>query len=107
MPKISTARCSAERSSPGPDHGETIAPGRSPVAGLMSASFNLPSAGPPTFLTVGIGATVAKLAAAGGSSCLDPMEVPGKGSPGLAVDPSGAAFGYMAAAAAPRLRGDR
>lgn len=70
--------------SAGPDYGGYInaAKGGHPVAGLMAnrPEFQSPDGWATYFHTVDIGATVAKLAAAGGSSCLDPMEVPGKAS---------------------------
>lgn len=83
--------------SAGPEYGGyinvTIA-GR-PVAGLMANNpeWQGPDAWTTYFHTADINATVAALTAAGGSSCLGPMQIPAKGTMSMAVDPSGAAFG--------------
>jgi uncharacterized protein len=45
------------------------------------------------FHTADINATMSAVTAAGGSTCLDTMEVPAKGYMSLATDPSGAFFG--------------
>jgi predicted enzyme related to lactoylglutathione lyase len=91
----------------GPDYGGYINASKDghPVAGLM---FNDPQwrapesdvAGPAApdgwstyFHTADINATVAASRAAGGTSCVEPMEVKGKGWMAMGTDPSGAFFG--------------
>jgi predicted enzyme related to lactoylglutathione lyase len=83
--------------SAGPEYGGYVNAAKDgrPVAGMMA---NRPEFGSPDnwatyFHTADIDATLAAAKAAGGSVCLDPMEVPAKGHMCLAVDPSGAFFG--------------
>lgn len=45
------------------------------------------------FHTADIDATVSALTAAGGSSCIEPMEIPAKGFMSMATDPTGAPLG--------------
>jgi uncharacterized protein len=83
--------------SAGPEYGGYINAARDghPVAGLMA---NRPESGSPDnwatyFDTTDINATLSAVTAAGGSVCLEAMEVPAKGFMSVAVDPSGAFFG--------------
>lgn len=81
----------------GPQYGGYINAARDgrPVAGLMpnNPEWNAPDAWTTYFHTADIDATVAALVAAGGSSCVAPMEVPAKGFMSMATDPTGAFFG--------------
>lgn len=83
--------------SAGPEYGGYInaASSEHPVAGLMSNNpqFQSPDGWSTYFHTADINATVSALTAAGGKSCIPPMEVPGKGFMSMATDPSGASFG--------------
>jgi predicted enzyme related to lactoylglutathione lyase len=83
--------------SAGPEYGGYVNAAKNghPVAGLMAKN---PESGSPDgwttyFHTADINATVSALTAAGGSSCLGPMEVPAMGFMSMATDPTGAAFG--------------
>ncbi|MGZ8801728.1 MAG: VOC family protein [Mycobacterium sp.] len=83
--------------SAGPDYGGYInafSDGR-PVAGLMhnDPQWNMPDGWTTYFHTADIAATVAGVTAAGGSSCMAPMEVKDKGWMAMATDPAGAFFG--------------
>lgn len=81
----------------GPDYGgyvNVLKDGR-PVAGLMhnDPQWNAPD-GWTTYLHTGdIHATLAKATAAGGTSCVAPMEVKDKGWMAMLTDPTGAPFG--------------
>ena len=83
--------------SAGPDYGGYINAAKDghPVAGMMANNpeWQSPDNWATYFHTADINATVAKVTAAGGSSCVDPMEVPAKGFIAMATDPSGAFFG--------------
>lgn len=83
--------------SAGPEYGGYINAAKDgyPVAGMMGNRPELqsPDSWTTYFHTADINATVSALTAAGGSSCLAPMEVLDKGFMCLAVDPSGALFG--------------
>jgi uncharacterized protein len=66
-----------------------------PVAGLMA---NRPEAGTPdrwsTYLhTADVDASIAKVHAAGGSTCLEPMDIPATGRMAFVIDTAGAVFG--------------
>ncbi|GJF16676.1 hypothetical protein NGTWS0302_16330 [Mycolicibacterium cyprinidarum] len=83
--------------SAGPDYGgyvNAFSDGR-PVAGLMRSDpqWNAPDAWTTYIHTDEIKSTVATAIAAGGSSCVDPMEVKDKGWMGMLTDPAGAFFG--------------
>ncbi|MDT5225722.1 MAG: uncharacterized protein QOG19_3129 [Mycobacterium sp.] len=83
--------------SAGPDFGGYInaAKDGQPVAGLMANNpdWQTPDNWATYFHTADINATVSAITAAGGSGCLEPMEIPTKGYMAIATDPSGAAFG--------------
>jgi uncharacterized protein len=83
--------------SAGPEYGgyvNAFKDGR-PVAGLMGNTPEMTSPdGWTTYLhTADINATVAVATAAGGVSCVAPMEIKDKGWMGLLTDPTGAFFG--------------
>jgi uncharacterized protein len=70
--------------------------GKMPVAGLMrnDPQWNAQKDGWTTYLhTADIHATVTAATAAGGTSCVAPMEVPEKGWMALGTDPSGGFYG--------------
>jgi uncharacterized protein len=82
--------------SAGPEYGGYInasIDGR-PVAGLMynDPQWNAPDAWTTFFHTSDIKATVNAVTTAGGSSCIEPMEVKDKGWMAMATDPAGAFF---------------
>lgn len=81
----------------GPEYGGYVNAAKDghPVAGLMANNpeWNAPDAWSTYFHTADIDATVAALVAAGGSSCVAPMEVPAQGFMSMATDPTGAFFG--------------
>jgi uncharacterized protein len=83
--------------SAGPEYGGYINAAKDgrPVAGLMAnrPEFQTPDNWATYFHTADINATVSAVAAAGGASCMGPMEVPAKGHMSLATDPSSAFFG--------------
>jgi uncharacterized protein len=83
--------------SAGPDYGGYINAAKDgrPVAGLMANNpdWQAPDNWATYFHTADIHATAAAVTAAGGTGCLDPMEVPAKGVMAQAIDPSGAFFG--------------
>lgn len=81
----------------GPEYGgyvTALLDGR-PVAGLMvnDPQWDAPDAWTTYLHTADIQTTVDKAIAAGGTSCVAPMEVPGKGWMGMITDPAGAFFG--------------
>lgn len=83
--------------SAGPDYGGYVnasLDGR-PVAGLMAndPQWDAPDGWTTYLHTADIHATVAKAAAAGGTACIEPMEVPEKGRMAMITDPTGAFFG--------------
>jgi uncharacterized protein len=84
-------------SAAGPEYGGYVNAARDghPVAGMMANNpeFGAPDNWATYFHTADINATTAAIAAAGGSGCLAPMEVPAKGHMSVATDPSGAFFG--------------
>ncbi|KWX67299.1 VOC family protein [Mycobacterium sp. NAZ190054] len=81
----------------GPDYGGYVTALRDgrPVAGLMvnDPQWNAPDAWTTYLHTADISAAVAAATAAGGSSCVGPMEVKDKGWMGMVTDPTGAFFG--------------
>jgi uncharacterized protein len=81
----------------GPEYGGYINAAKDgrPVAGLMAnrPEFATPDNWATYFHTADINATVSAVTAAGGASCMGPMEVPAKGYMSLATDPSSASFG--------------
>ncbi|CDO90692.1 hydroxylase [Mycobacterium triplex] len=84
--------------SAGPDYGGyvNVAKDGHRVAGMMA---NRPEFGSPDnwttyFHTADINATTAAARAAGGTVCVEPMEIPAKGFMGLATDPSGGLLGF-------------
>jgi predicted enzyme related to lactoylglutathione lyase len=83
--------------SAGPEYGGYVNAFKDgkPVAGLMGNTPEMQSPdGWTTYLhTADINATVAKATAAGGVSCVEPMEIKDKGWMGLLTDPTGAFFG--------------
>ncbi|BBY05523.1 VOC family protein [Mycobacterium noviomagense] len=83
--------------SAGPEYGGYINAAKDghPVAGLMANNpeWQSPDHWTTYFHTADIQATVSALTAAGGSSCIAPMEVPAKGFMSMASDPTGAPFG--------------
>lgn len=83
--------------SAGPEYGGYVNAAKDghPVAGLMANNpeWQSPDAWSTYFHTADINATVSALTAAGGSSCVGPMEVPAKGFMSMATDPAGAPFG--------------
>lgn len=66
-----------------------------PVAGLMynDPQWNSPDGWTTYFHTADIKATVAGATAAGGTSCVEPMQVGDRGWMGMLSDPAGAFFG--------------
>src|SRR4051812_16160441 len=78
--------------SSGPDYGGYINAFRDgrPVAGLMynDPEWNAPDAWTIYLHTADINTTVDALKSAGGSSCVEPMEVPEKGWMAMGLDPS-------------------
>jgi uncharacterized protein len=83
--------------SAGPEYGGYVNAFKDgkPVAGLMGNTPEMQSPdGWTTYLhTADINATVGKATAAGGVSCVEPMEIKDKGWMGLLTDPTGAFFG--------------
>ncbi len=83
--------------SAGPDYGGYInaATDGKPVAGLMQnqPEWNAPDAWNIYLHTADIHKTVEALKTAGGSNCVEPMEVKEKGWMAMGTDPAGAAFG--------------
>lgn len=83
--------------SAGPDYGGYINASKdgNPVAGLMANNpeWNAPDGWTTYFHTTDIQATVKAATAAGGTSCLEPMEVAEQGWMALGTDPSGAMYG--------------
>ncbi|QNI08451.1 VOC family protein [Mycobacterium kubicae] len=83
--------------SAGPEYGGYVNAAKDghPVAGLMAnrPEFGYPDKWATYFHTADIEATAAKVAPAGGSVCVNPMEVPAQGLMAVATDPSGADFG--------------
>jgi predicted enzyme related to lactoylglutathione lyase len=83
--------------SAGPEYGGYINAAKDgrPVAGLMANRPELqsPDNWATYFHTHDIAATMSAVTGAGGSTCLDIMEVPAKGYMSLATDPSSAFFG--------------
>jgi uncharacterized protein len=83
--------------SAGPEYGGYINAAKAgyPVAGLMANNpeWQAPDNWATYFHTADIDATMSAVTAAGGSSCLDPMEIPEQGFMSLAMDPSHALFG--------------
>jgi uncharacterized protein len=66
-----------------------------PVAGVMrnDPQWNAPDGWTTYFHTADIQATVKAATSAGGTSCVEPMEVPEKGWMAMGTDPSGAVYG--------------
>ncbi len=91
-------RCSVDLESGGPrvrgGYVNAFKDGQ-PVAGLMGndPQFRSPDGWTTYFHTADINATIAKGTAAGGVSCVEPMEVKDKGWMGMLSDPTGASFG--------------
>jgi predicted enzyme related to lactoylglutathione lyase len=83
--------------SAGPEYGGYVNAAKDgrPVAGLMAnrPEFQSPDSWATYFHTRDIAATMSAVTAAGGTTCLDIMEVPTKGYMSLATDPSSAFFG--------------
>lgn len=83
--------------SPGPDYGGYINAYKDGklVAGLMQndPQWNSPDGWTTYFHTEDIKATQAKVTTAGGTSCMEAMEVPDKGWMAMLTDPAGAVFG--------------
>jgi len=83
--------------SAGPDYGGYINAAKNGhrVAGLMANNpeWQSPDNWATYFHTADINATASAVTAAGGTGCVDPMEVPAKGFMAVAADPSGAFFG--------------
>ncbi|MGE2833715.1 VOC family protein [Mycobacterium sp. SMC-4] len=83
--------------SAGPEYGGYVNAFRDgrPVAGLMAndPQWNAPDGWTTYLHTTDIAATVEKATAAGGTNCMAPMEVPGKGWMAIVTDPADAAFG--------------
>jgi uncharacterized protein len=81
----------------GPDYGGYINASKDahPVAGLMynDPQWNSPDGWSTYFHTADVQATVAHVKSAGGTTCVEPMEVEDKGWMAMATDPSGAFFG--------------
>src|ERR1700738_1380294 len=82
--------------SAGPDFGGDVHAAKDvePVAGLMANNpeWQTPDNWATYFHTADINATVAAISTAGGSGCMEPMEIPTKGYMAIATDPSGAGF---------------
>ncbi|MBV9320937.1 MAG: VOC family protein [Mycobacterium sp.] len=83
--------------SAGPEYGGYVNAAKDghPVAGLMAKNpeWQSPNGWTTYFHTADINGTVSAVTAAGGSSCIEPMEVPAKGFMSMATDPAGAPFG--------------
>ncbi|CAM3319702.1 hydroxylase [Mycobacterium intermedium] len=83
--------------SAGPEYGGyiNVAKDGRPVAGMMANNpeWQAPDNWATYFRTDDINATSAAIGPAGGSGCIDPMEIPAKGFMSVAADPSGASFG--------------
>ncbi|EUA86428.1 glyoxalase-like domain protein [Mycobacterium ulcerans str. Harvey] len=83
--------------SAGPEYGGYVNAARNghPVAGLMANNpeWQAPDNWTTYFHTADITAAAAAVTAAGGSRCVDPMEIPAKGFMCMATDPAGAFFG--------------
>jgi predicted enzyme related to lactoylglutathione lyase len=83
--------------SAGPEYGGYINAAKDghPVAGLMANNpdWEAPDNWSTYFHTADVNATVSAVTAAGGSSCVAPMEVPAKGIMSMVTDPFGAFFG--------------
>lgn len=83
--------------SSGPDYGGYVSAFKDgkQVAGLMQnqPEWNAPDAWNIYFHTADTHTTVEALKTAGGSGCVEPMEVPQKGWMAMGADPSGAVFG--------------
>ena len=81
----------------GPDYGGYVNAFKDgkPVAGLMlnDPQWNAPDAWTIYFHTGDIQSTAAAITPAGGSTCVEPMEVKEKGWMAMGTDPSGALFG--------------
>lgn len=81
----------------GPDYGGYVNAFKDgkPVAGLMfnDPQWNAPDAWTIYFHTDDIQSTAAAITPAGGSTCVEPMEVKEKGWMAMGADPSGAVFG--------------
>lgn len=83
--------------SPGPDYGGYVnasVDGR-PVAGLMpnDPQWNSPDGWSIYLHTADVDATLTSVVAAGGQSCVGPMDVPGKGRMAMVTDTTGAVVG--------------
>jgi hypothetical protein len=95
----------------GPDYGGyvTAAKDGKPVAGLMAndPEWNAPDGWTTYLHTADIHATVEAATAAGGTSCVAPMEVPQQGWMAMGTDPSGRGVRPVATDRPPRLRADR
>ncbi len=83
--------------SAGPEYGGYVNAARNghPVAGLMANNpeWQAPDNWTTYFHTADITAAAAAVTAAGGSRCVDPMEIPAKSFMCMATDPAGAFFG--------------
>ena len=83
--------------SAGPEYGGYVNAAKDGhlVAGLMAndPQWQSPDRWTTYFHTADINATMSAVTAAGGSSCIEPMEVPAKGFMSMATDPGGAPFG--------------
>ena len=83
--------------SAGPEYGGYVNAAKDGhrVAGLMAKNpeWQSPDGWTTYFHTADINGTVSAVTAAGGSSCIEPMEVPAKGFMSMATDPAGAPFG--------------
>jgi predicted enzyme related to lactoylglutathione lyase len=83
--------------SPGPDYGGYINASKhgSMVAGMMAndPQWNAPDGWTIYLHTADIQATTKAAVAAGGTSCIEPMEVHEKGWMAMGTDPAGAAYG--------------
>jgi predicted enzyme related to lactoylglutathione lyase len=83
--------------SAGPDYGGYVNAFKDgqPVAGLMynDPQWNSPDGWTSYLHTADVNATIAKATAAGGVSCVEPMEIKDKGWMGMLSDPTGAFFG--------------
>ena len=97
--------------SAGPEYGGYINAAKDghPVAGLMANNPDLqaPDDWATYFHTADINATVCRGDSGGRQVCLDPMEVPAKGFMAHGHRSVGSVLWFVAAARAPRLRGDR
>ncbi|MFN8033623.1 MAG: VOC family protein [Mycobacterium sp.] len=81
----------------GPEYGGyvDIAKDGHQVAGMMANNpdWQLPDSWAVYLNTADVAATVGKVAGAGGVTCVQPMQIPGRGAMALAVDPAGALVG--------------